>query len=133
LLLAPLVAPDEGRAGHLVFCIKDDQPVHLTGEPHTAHVLPGHTCLREHSTDRGHRRFPPILRPLLGPEPTPHSHVLMLRRESGRRRSAIVHQECARTSGADIDPKPHRIVWCHKSAPSLIPSSSRRFSGIATS
>ena len=59
--------------------------------------------LGQHAADGIHRRVPPVLGPLLGPQRALHAHVFVGSGVARADGAALIHQEGARAPGADID------------------------------
>src|SRR4029079_14276949 len=106
LRLAALVAPDESRTNHAIVRVEHHKPVHLSGKTNALYVLSGKPGFFQHTAHRLPHRVPPILRPLFGPQRTPHPDVFVWSGERSNDLASVVNEESARASGSDIDAKP---------------------------
>src|SRR6266851_5811829 len=132
LRLAALIAPDERGTNHLIRAVEDYQAVHLAGKSDAAHIAAGDAALGEHAANGFHRGVPPVFGALFGPQRTLHADVFVRGSIAGADAAALIDQKRARTSGADIDAQPHRIVWWHNSVLRSILISCRRCCGTAS-
>jgi hypothetical protein len=67
LLLRSLIAPDEGRAHHLVIPIQEDGTMHLPGKADAGNLVRRASRLLKHLSHRKTSRSPPVCRILFGP------------------------------------------------------------------
>jgi hypothetical protein len=67
LLLAPLIAPDDGRPQNVPVLVENHSPMHLAREADAGDLPRLHAALRQHRPHRLLASFPPIRRVLFGP------------------------------------------------------------------
>ena len=84
--------------------------MHLAGEADALDLAAGDARGGEHAADGIDGRVPPVFGALLGPQRALHAHVFVRRGVACADSAALIHQEGARASGADIDAQPHRVL-----------------------
>jgi hypothetical protein len=77
--------------------------MHLPRQRDAPNIPDIRSAFREHTANRLASGLPPVLGPLFGPQGSLHFHFFM-RRGAGTHHSAVpIHQQRARSPGADVD------------------------------
>ncbi len=108
LLLAALIAPDEGGPNHAVVGVEQGQAVHLTGEADAGDGGSRDAGFRQDAADRLEARIGPVLRALLGPKRFFDPNIFVSGGNARGDLSVAVHEQGARAACSDVDSEPIR-------------------------
>ena len=103
LVVAALVAPDDGGAHDFFFRIEDDCAVHLAGEAYASDVRGIDLGLLRHLPNGKLAGAPPIMGILLGPARAGRGEVGVICGADGHDAAGGVDEERPRAARADID------------------------------
>ncbi len=100
-----LITPDEGGADDFVFFIEQNGAVHLAGETYGGDGIGGESGRLERFANRERRGTPPVAGILFCPAGLRTGEIGVLFGARGEDRAALVEDNRAGSTGADVDAK----------------------------